>query len=73
MIMSKRKRLEARLKQNKNHVIVMIVCMNAENTSDTQRMNDREQQRIYSSVVRKNCEKLQIKILRHVRMYYCLS
>ena len=53
MIMRKRKILEARLKRKKNHVIVMLVCMNAENTSDTQRMNDREHQRIYSSVVRK--------------------
>ena len=50
MIIRARKRLQARLKRKKNHVMVMLVCINVENTSADQFMNMHAQQRLYPSV-----------------------
>ena len=50
MIMRARKILHARLKINKNNVIVMLVCMNEVKTSVIQRMNERTQKQLYASV-----------------------
>ena len=50
MIIRARKRLQTRLKRKKNHVMFMLVCMNAANTSSTQHVNAHAEQMIYPSV-----------------------
>ena len=39
MILRARKKLQSSMKRNKNHVVVMFVCMNASNTYFIQCMN----------------------------------
>ena len=48
--MRARKRIQTLLKRKKNHVMVMLVCMNAANTSSTQHVNAHAEQMIYPSV-----------------------
>ena len=50
MVMMEGKRLQARLKIKKKHVMVMFVCMNGVNTSVIQRMNDLFQPNIPPSI-----------------------
>ena len=45
-----KKILQACLKRNKKHVIVMLVYMNMVKTSTIQRMNERTQKQLYPSV-----------------------
>ena len=71
MIMRDRKRLQVRLKIKKIHVMVMLVCMNVVNTSATQRMNMRVQQRIYPSVRWKSLLQSKNRILKTFRIVLC--
>ena len=54
MVIRERKRLRARLKRNKKHVMVMFVCMNAVKTYYIECMDARAQQRICLSVIWKS-------------------
>ena len=47
------KRLQERLKRKKKHVMVMLLFMNTEKKSSTQRMNVRSHQRLYAPVIQK--------------------
>ena len=46
MIIKERKRLLARLKRKENHLMVMLLCMNAVKTSYIKRMDANEHQEI---------------------------
>ena len=58
MVIRDRKRLQARLKRKKNHVVVMFVCMNEVKHSYIRRMNERSQQNLCLSVRWKNLRQI---------------